>query len=281
MYLVFDIGGTKTRMSTTRNGNELGPVEIWPTPPDFTAGISEIARRVGSLALSGPVTATAVGIAAIMGQDPNQPFRLPHLPGWTGQPLVAEISKITGSEVLVKNDAALAALGEANFGAGRGHQIVTYITISTGVGGARVVSGRLDSSAYGFEPGFQLLFLNDQAKYWEDLISGSAMEKSFGRSPQDITEPVVWDRQFQLIATGLHNITVIWSPQIIVLGGGVSASLNLDRITHFLKQFQVFPTVPELKLAQLNESSALYGAMHFLTHRSSSAHPTAVGFNGI
>jgi glucokinase len=48
-------------------------------------------------------------------------------------------------------------LGEAVFGAGKGREIVVYMTISTGVGGARIVGGKIDASAMGFEPGHQII----------------------------------------------------------------------------------------------------------------------------
>ena len=55
------------------------------------------------------------------------------------------------------NDSDLDGLGEATVGAGKGFNIVAYITVSTGIGGVRIVGGKIDVSTYGFEPGHQII----------------------------------------------------------------------------------------------------------------------------
>jgi glucokinase len=102
----------------------------------------------------------------------------PHLPKWVDKPLGSRLEKALGVKVLLENDAALAALGEAVFGAGRRAEIVGYLTISTGIGGARVVDGRIDKKSVGFEPGHMIIDVGNKVGYWEDFASGTAMEKN-------------------------------------------------------------------------------------------------------
>ncbi len=59
------------------------------------------------------------------------------------------LSRLLGCTVLVVNDANLAALGEASFGAGRGRRAVFYITVADGIGAAFVFEGRLFTGAHG------------------------------------------------------------------------------------------------------------------------------------
>jgi len=59
------------------------------------------------------------------------------------------LSRLLGCTVLVVNDANLAALGEASFGAGRGRRAVFYVTVADGIGAAFVFDGRLFTGAHG------------------------------------------------------------------------------------------------------------------------------------
>jgi len=81
--------------------------------------------------------------------------------------------------VFIENDASIVGLGEAVSGAGMGEEIVVYITVSTGVGGTRIVSGEIDEHAYGFEPGHELINMQDSL---EDLVSGTAVEERLIKS---------------------------------------------------------------------------------------------------
>lgn len=60
------------------------------------------------------------------------------------------LSRLLGCTALVVNDANLAALGEARFGAGRGRRAVFYITVADGIGAGFVFDGRLFTGAHGF-----------------------------------------------------------------------------------------------------------------------------------
>lgn len=66
-----------------------------------------------------------------------------HVPGWQDYPLAQWLQTEFGCPVAVDNDANVAALGEYNFGAGRGCPNLMYITISTGVGGGWILEGQI------------------------------------------------------------------------------------------------------------------------------------------
>src|SRR5258708_39600175 len=62
----------------------------------------------------------------------------PNLPGWDNVPLLDSFRKQFNVPVFIENDAHAAALGEYMFGAGRGSELMVYLTISTGIGGGRI-----------------------------------------------------------------------------------------------------------------------------------------------
>jgi hypothetical protein len=70
---------------------------------------------------------------------------------------------------------------------------------------------------------------------------------------------------------GLHNISVIWSPNIIVVGGPlVSESLiSLDTTVEYLnKTLTVFEKSPEIVHAAWGDKVTLYGALAYAGNRA-------------
>ena len=65
------------------------------------------------------------------------------LPGWEDVALAGVIEERVGVAAVLGNDANVAALGELAYGAGRGAAHLVYLTISTGIGGGFIVSGKL------------------------------------------------------------------------------------------------------------------------------------------
>jgi len=72
-----------------------------------------------------------------------------HVHGWEGIPLADLLQTEYGCIASVDNDANVAALGEYNFGAGKGLTSLLYITVSTGVGGGWVLDGKVWRGADG------------------------------------------------------------------------------------------------------------------------------------
>ncbi len=63
--------------------------------------------------------------------------------GWNSVPFAKTLSRLTGKKVYVANDANVAALGEAKFGATAQYQSSILLTIGTGIGGGIVFDGKL------------------------------------------------------------------------------------------------------------------------------------------
>ncbi|RME89196.1 MAG: ROK family protein [Anaerolineae bacterium] len=93
----------------------------------------------------------AIGVASPGPLDPETGIILstPNIPEWVDFPLGPKLAERFGVPVHVDNDANLAALGEWRFGAGRGHEHLVYLTISTGIGGGVISHGRLLHGAQG------------------------------------------------------------------------------------------------------------------------------------
>lgn len=266
MYLVFDIGGSKTRISTSENLQTLSEPQIFDTPKNFEEGIEKIRQVATDLIGGNAVAKAAGGIAGPLDKDKTLLVNAPNLPDWVDKPLKEDLEKALGCSVWLENDAALAGLGEASFGVGKEYKIVAYITVSTGIGGARIVDGHIDDNAMGFEPGHQVIFLDGDIAYeLEGLISGSALEKKYGLKAENISDVKIWDEVALKLAAGLNNIIVIWSPQVVILGGSLMKRISLDTVRISLKNIlEIFPNCPDIRPAQFDSTGGLYGAIQIL-----------------
>lgn len=256
MYILFDIGRTKTRVAYYEGGDGFEEPVIFETSSDFDTQIDLFVSNAQIVAKGREIKKVAGGMTrALFGGD-YENFK-------------QKLRQKLGAEVLVENDSAVVGLGEANFGAGKGFSIVAYITVSTGVGGARIVDGEIDERAIGFEPGKQIIDIVDgEGVVLENLISGKALQERTGKHPKEITDSGVWNLHAKYLAIGLNNIIVEWSPNVVVLGGSMitgDPAIPLDKTEDYLKEIlKVYPEIPVIKKAELSDFGGIYGAMKLI-----------------
>jgi predicted NBD/HSP70 family sugar kinase len=273
MFALFDIGGTKTRVAISRDGRSFEEPKIFDTPQNFESGIITLKNVVKDLSNGEKITIISGGIAGPLDEKKERMVGGPHLKNWIGKPLKERLQELLNAKVFIENDSSISALGEAMHGAGKGYGIVAYITVSTGVGGARIVDGRIDSASVGFEPGHQIIDADKtlcpdcDGNDLEAYISGTAIEKRYSKKPYEITDDTFWDEIAKFLAYGLNNVSVHWSPDVIVLGGsmmkipGVKIS-NVEK--HFKDILTIFPIIPVIKKAELKDVGGLYGALEII-----------------
>lgn len=156
--------------------------------------------------------------------------------GWTGFNLPRALGKRLGAPVAVDTDVNAAALAEQQIGAGRGLHTVAYVTVGSGIGGGLAIDGRTLKGALHPEIGHLTMRRapgDDQPSLCgfheacaEGLSGGPAvMKRLAGRSLADALDvrALVIDYLGQLCA----SLLLAWSPQRIVLGGGVMSDPDL------------------------------------------------------
>lgn len=276
MYILFDIGGTKTRIAASRDCKEfIEEPKVVETPKDFDEGMQLFKELVQELCKGEKVEIAGGGVAGPLNKERTQLLNSPNISGWIGKPLKEELSKVLGAPVYLANDSAIVGLGEAHFGAGKGHEIVVYITVSTGVGGARIVHGKIDERVYGFEPGHQYIDIDRtlcpecKSGQLEDLISGTAVALRFGKKAYEISDRSLWEHELpHWFGYGLANTIMHWSPDVVVLGGSMivgDPSISVPHVTKCVRDFlTIIPEIPEIKKAELKDFGGLYGAMVFI-----------------
>lgn len=272
MYILFDIGGTKMRVVSADRKKFLAEPVVVNTPKDFDEGIETLKNIIKNLTGDAPIEAIVGGIAGPLDQEKTMLVKSPNLGGWVGRDIKKALTESFNVPVSIENDAALVGLGEANYGAGQGNSVVVYLTISTGVGGVRIVNGNIDESAHGFEPGHQIIDPDNtlcpqcEGNDLEAYISGTAVEKRFGKKPYEIHDGVIWDELAKFLAYGLNNTIMHWSPDIIVLGGSMMKEVGIPIPAvkkHLVETLKIFPQIPKIEKAELADFGGLYGALYF------------------
>ena len=156
----------------------------------------------------------------------------PKLP-WRGFDLMGEFARGLGVPVALDTDVNAAALAEAQLGAAKGLGSCLYVTIGTGVGGGVIVDGKPIHGLMHPELGHQLIcphpedpspegFCPYHKGCLEGLASGPALEKRWSISSRNLpASHIGWTIEADYLAQMCHNAIMSFSPEKIILGGGV------------------------------------------------------------
>ncbi len=220
----------------------------------------------------------------------------PNLPCWRNFPLADEVSQTYNVPVRVDNDANAAALAEALWGAGRGYRHVFYATIGTGIGSGIVLDGQIYGGRTGAagegghvsidyhgprcacgKPGCIEVFAagpaiakRARAKLEARKNHGSSLPEMAGGSISAVTTEIVGQacaagdpvaqetlrETVELLALWLSNMVDLLEPDVVIIGGGVSAILKpfFEQMQSLTAGFCVNPRAHEIPLVR-----AFYG----------------------
>lgn len=243
MIIGIDLGGTKIAGAlVTPSGKVLMDVQI---PTEAKKGkkvvINNIKKAIDTLIQSHKVKIKAIGIGApgpIL-YEKGIVVEAPNLPGWKRVNLRNILKQHYKVPVFVDNDANCAALAEAWFGAGKFVDHFVYLTISTGIGGGIIINKKLYRGVTGSagELGHMVIDIKGPkcgcGKYghFEALASGTAIKRITGMDAigahlaahqGDKKVKQALKEAAHYLAIGLANLTNIFNPELIVIGGGLS-----------------------------------------------------------
>lgn len=144
--LALDFGGTKNSAAIASPGERRWhDLKRQPSPPkpDASYDWQTMLRLAHDLANRHALAAIGVSFGGPASASHGRVIRSHHVPGWEDFPIVERLEREFGVPAVVDNDANVAALGEARFGAGREASSILYVTVSTGVGGGWVLDGKI------------------------------------------------------------------------------------------------------------------------------------------
>lgn len=207
-----------------------------------------------------------------------------HVGGWQDFELPEWLSELAQAPAVMDNDANCGALGEWQFGAGRGMSPLLYLTISTGIGGGILVDGQVlrgaDSWAgelghINIEPDGPACLCGSNGCL-ERLCCGLWLQRDTGRPASELfLDPEFVGRYVTHLARGLKAAVMLLNPERIVIGGGISKAG--DRLFVPLRQ-ELRRQVPawsgarlDVQPAQLGDDSVLWGALALARRQQTTA----------
>ena len=232
--LACDVGGTNLRAALVRTDGEVLDKRTRPTPLDDPHALTLMMREV--LATGTEVSAAVVGMPGPVDYVKGEVLDLPNLSQWEGHVTAARLSDEVGLPVLLANDADLATLGEHRFGAGKGFRDMVYITSSTGVGAGVVLGNRLVHGDWSLAEIGHTIIDRATLETVERLGSGTALRRLAGEEASSVVSRAESGdkdaaRQFAAVAEdfaiGVFNTVHCFSPEVVVVGGGMSQAGDL------------------------------------------------------
>lgn len=257
-----DLGGTKILTALIKNTGDITDRVVLNTPSNqgdqairdqIVASIQMLLDKTG--VSHEQILGVGVGTAGVIDSRQSVIVQATNL-GLNNAPIGSWIKDAFGFAVRIGNDANVAAVGEWLFGAGKGHQDVIYVTVSTGIGagiisGGHLIKGTSDSAGefghISIEPEGPLCPCGNRGCL-ELYASGTALGKRVERmleagekSPflEEQTAPLTSKEIAQAAAAGdplalrafeetgyylgigLTSMIHIFNPELIICGGGV------------------------------------------------------------
>jgi fructokinase len=287
----FDIGGSKlAALALGSDGRELARARQ-DVPRTYAAMLEAIGAVVADFERAhGPAASVGMAMPGLIGEG-GALIRVVNLPWLKGRPLRTDLARRLGKPVAIANDANCFALAEAIDGAAAGAHVVFGVILGTGVGGAIVIDRRplAGANAIAGEWGHNPLPGIDAADgppavcgcgrtgCIESWLNGAALARDYraiaGREigaseiarlaeQGDAAAAGALARYQRRLASALAGIVNILDPNVIVLGGGLSAIASLYAEVPKLWAPLVVAPEPKTRLvpARFGPESGLRGA---------------------
>ncbi|MEG0330007.1 MAG: ROK family protein [Longicatena sp.] len=290
-FIGVDLGGTNVRVAKVdEKGNIL---QIIKNATEIKKGTEHVINKIITMieSIDGYQDCIGIGMGVPGPVDTinGKMVLATNLPGFEGFPLAKRISDYFHLPTFLDNDVNVAGMGEAMLGAGKGKDIVYYVTVSTGIGGAMIVNQRVVAGKHGHagEVANIIIDRNRQKVNYlnvgavENEASGTALTRKgkviFG---DDAIEHAgdVFDlarkgnaKAIELCDSMAYDLAVMFSiiahvvdPEVFVLGGGVMKGKDVffDKMESYYRTM-IHKGMQEVKFveAQLEEPGIVGAAM--------------------
>lgn len=286
MYiLAFDIGGTSVKYGILDRKGKIYEKGKFKTPQnDFDKlleGIVEVKTKfqnkyeIEGLAISAP--GIVDDVSGVIG-------------GFTAVPCIhnfdikARLRKATGFEnVRIENDANCAALAEVWLGAARDYKDVMFVILGSGIGGAVIKDKKIHKGAHLQGGEFGYAVVSEDCQILSNVASPVNMAKKIAerKGIAEIDCEQVYkmaeagdaiaieeiEKFYFNIAIELYNLQYVYDPEVIVIGGGISARDDLiegieKAMDKVMEKVKIAKVRPEIKKCEFLNDANLIGAVY-------------------
>jgi glucokinase len=262
-----DVGGTSVRAAAVDARGRVREVVATPTPRTTAELDDAVVDLVVELADRHAVAATGLAVAGFVDVERRAVSFGAHLPWRDERrpTLVDRMTERLGMPVVLEHDANAAGLAEHRVGAAAGSSVAVLVALGTGIGAALLVGGRVFRGAHGVAPELgHLVVVPDgrpcpcgKAGCLERYCSGTALgasaEHELVHSEEFSVLRASWERALPItghdvaaaaregdvlarrviddfaawLGRGLALVADVFDPDVVVIGGEVSASADL------------------------------------------------------
>jgi|SRR5436190_4668270 len=258
-----DLGGTRIKaVAINTDGNVLHQLYNPTNDGDDQSWKETVATSVKELHSKLKQNDFSIGISA-PGLPNNDNTAIAFMPGRMQGLENFNWADFLYQPTYVLNDAVAAMMGEAKFGAARGKRHVVMLTLGTGVGGAILIDGKPYQGVFNKAGHIGHMVIDDEGDCdvtgmpgsLEECMGNCTIEKrskgKFTSTNQlieaykvgDADAKEIWLKSVRQLAIGLASVANILSPEVIVLGGGVTeaGSHLFDPLEEFMNRYEWRP----------------------------------------
>lgn len=286
-YICIDIGGTAIKYGVVQSGEipEIIQTDSCKTPENGTKILRKVFDIIEGLKRNcGQTEAVCISSAGIVNSEEGCILEANDdlIPGYTGTKIADRVKEKFGIPCFVENDVNCAAMAEYYAGAAKGYHSMLMLTIGTGIGGAFIVGGKLlKGHTYS---ACEVGYMNMEEGTFEEIAATSALVartakrlhktadaisgKWIFEQAQDGNEVCIEeiDRMCDILAKGISNICYVLNPEIVLLGGGISAQTDWlkPRIEMGMEKYLI-PVIrkkTKLDFAKFKNQAGMIGAYY-------------------
>lgn len=290
-FIGVDLGGTNVRVAKV---DEVGSIlQIVKESTEIGKGVEHVVQKIIAMIerIDGYKDCLGIGMGVPGPVDTvnGKMVLATNLPGFEGYPIAKRIEEHFHMPTFVDNDVNVAGMGEALLGAGKGEQIVYYVTISTGIGGALVVDKKVVAGKNGHAGEIANIIVDRNREKVNYLNTGAVENEASGTAITRKGKALFGDALiahagdvFDLARKGngdaiklcddvAYDLAIMFSviahvsdPSVFVVGGGVMKGKDVffDKMeNHYRTMIHKGMQTVTFKEAQLDEPGIIGAAM--------------------
>lgn len=261
-----DLGATNLRVGLVEDG-KLTALKRRTLPKDKSVmsvlhAMTEMIELVDNEA-----SEIGIGVPSVVDSEEGIVYDVQNIPGWEKVHLKDLLEEKTGKTVSLNNDANCFALGEYMFGDGQGKQNMIGIIIGTGFAGGIILDGKIyegrncGAGEFGMIPYKQSILEHYCSGQFFSRLVGVRGEEIYDRAlNNDPASKKLFQEFGGHLAEAIKIVLYTFDPELIILGGSVSAAFPLFR-KGFERELKSFGYPNSLKNIEISVSKTEHVAV--------------------
>jgi glucokinase len=278
MFLGIDVGGSKLAAGlVAEDGTITGRTREAVDQSDDFSAVRQLQRIIAEY--GDGAEGIGVCVPGIADSRKNTVWA-PNIRGWNHIPLRDYLTQ-SSLPLVIESDRNAAVLGEVLYGAAKGRKDVIFLIIGTGIGAGIMAGGRLlrGSNEIAGAVGWIPVCIKGERRHFEDISAGPGIENEaldYFHQAASLPELAhlarhgnravldIFQRSGEAVGFVLSMLVSIFNPELIIIGGGVSACWDLlsDAALQEMRLWSqpVAVTQVEVVVSRLGEDAGILGA---------------------